>query len=32
MNTAPATVPLACFGLFNAATPWWAIALLMFAF
>ena len=32
VNTALATVLLACFALFNAATPWWAIALLMFAF
>ena len=32
VNTALATVLLACFALFNATTPWWAIALLMFAY
>ena len=32
VNTAIATVLLACFALFDAATPWWGIALLMFAY
>jgi len=32
VNTTLATVLLACFALFNATTPWWAIALLMFAY
>ncbi|HEX5960803.1 MAG TPA: DHA2 family efflux MFS transporter permease subunit [Rhodanobacteraceae bacterium] len=32
VNTAIATLLLACFALFGAATPWWAIALLMFAY
>ncbi|MGH8125163.1 MAG: DHA2 family efflux MFS transporter permease subunit [Rhodanobacteraceae bacterium] len=32
VNTAIATVLLACFALFDATTPWWAIALLMFAY
>ncbi|MBU6477451.1 MAG: DHA2 family efflux MFS transporter permease subunit [Xanthomonadaceae bacterium] len=32
VNTALATALLACFALFNAATPWWMIASLMFAY
>jgi len=32
VNTALATFLLACFALFGATTPWWAIALLMFAY
>lgn len=32
VNTTLATVLLASFALFNATTPWWAIALLMFAY
>src|SRR5579875_1760748 len=32
VNTAIATALLACFALFDATTPWWAIALLMFAY
>ncbi len=32
VNTALATVLLACFAFFDATTPWWAIALLMFAY
>lgn len=32
VNTTLATVLLACFALFDANTPWWAIALLMFAY
>ncbi|MES2405485.1 MAG: DHA2 family efflux MFS transporter permease subunit [Pseudomonadota bacterium] len=32
VNTAIATVLLACFALFNATTPWWMIASLMFAY
>ena len=32
VNTAIATALLACFALFDAATPWWAIAALMFAY
>jgi MFS family permease len=32
VNTALATVLLACFALLDAATPWWAITLLMFAY
>lgn len=32
VNTAIATALLACFALFNATTPWWMIAALMFAY
>jgi MFS family permease len=32
VNTTLATILLACFALFDATTPWWAIALLMFAY
>ncbi|MGH8184366.1 MAG: DHA2 family efflux MFS transporter permease subunit [Rhodanobacteraceae bacterium] len=32
VNTAIATALLACFALFDATTPWWAIAMLMFAY
>ncbi|WHZ18379.1 MAG: putative MFS-type transporter [Rhodanobacteraceae bacterium] len=32
VNTALATLLLACFALFDATTPWWAIVLLMFAY
>jgi len=32
VNTAIATPLLACFALFNATTPWWMIASLMFAY
>jgi EmrB/QacA subfamily drug resistance transporter len=32
VNTTLATVLLACFALFDATTPWWAIASLMFAY
>ncbi|MBS0381110.1 MAG: DHA2 family efflux MFS transporter permease subunit [Proteobacteria bacterium] len=32
VNTTIATILLACFALFDATTPWWMIAMLMFAY